>query len=73
MAERFLGNYVLLSALMAITSLHDRAAIQAILLFSLRYMGHYKIFLKIGTKNTRLLSFSLLIKSSIFDGQYLIK
>jgi len=44
--ERFLGYHVLLAAVLAIMPLDDRAAVQAILLFSFRDMGQRKIFLK---------------------------
>lgn len=54
MPECFLWNYILLAAVLAIMTLDDRAAVEAILLFALRYMGQRKIFLKISTKNTKL-------------------
>jgi len=50
MPECFFGHHVLLSAVLAKLSLYDSAAVQAILIFSLGYMGQNKIFLKINTK-----------------------
>ena len=44
--ESFFGNYILLPAHMTVSPLHGRTAIQAIFLFSLRNVGHRKIFLK---------------------------
>ena len=44
--EGFVGNHVLLAALMAIPPLDNGAAVQAILIFSLRYVGQSKFLLK---------------------------
>lgn len=58
MPEGFLGHNVLLAANLAISSLYNSTAIQAILFGSLWYMGQTKIFLKNSHKNTSTLSFS---------------
>ena len=65
--ESFFRHYILLAAYMAKTAHYSSAAIQAILLFSLGNMGHCNFFLKISTKNTRSLSFSLLNNSTTFE------
>jgi hypothetical protein len=46
MPERFFGDHIFLAAVLAVTAFNDRTAVQAILLFSLGYMGQRKIFLK---------------------------
>ena len=53
--ESFLRHYIFLPAYMAITTLHNSAAVQTILLFSLRDMRHSKIFLKNKYKKYKLL------------------
>ena len=50
MPEGLFWLYVLLAAFLAVPALNNGAAIQAILLFSFRNMGHYKFFLKISRK-----------------------
>ncbi len=67
--ECFMRHHIFLAAILTIFTLYNCTAIQTILFFSLWYMRHYKFFLKISTKNTRLLSFSLLNNSSTFDVQ----
>ena len=67
MPESFFRHYILLAALMAETSYYSSAAVQAILFLSLRNMRHCNFFLKIGTKNTSSLSFSLLNYSITFE------
>ena len=52
MPERFLWNHVFLAANMAIPAMNDGTAVQAIILLTLRDMGHDKFFLKISTKST---------------------
>ena len=54
MPESFLGYHIFLAANMAIPALDDSAAVQAILFFSLRNMGHSKIFLKNKYKKYKL-------------------
>ena len=65
--ESFFRHYILLAAYMAKTTHYSSAAIQAILLFSLGNMRHCNFFLKISTKNTSSLSFSLLNNSITFE------
>ena len=44
--ESFLGNYVFLAAYMTVFSLYDGAAIEAVFLFTLRYVRQCKILFK---------------------------
>lgn len=60
MPKGLFGNHIFLPALLTILTLHNRTAVQTILFFPSRYVRQRKFFLKISTKNTRFLSFSLL-------------
>ena len=48
--ESFLGHHIFLAAVLAISALYNRSAVQTVFLFSLRYMRHRNFFLKISTK-----------------------
>lgn len=60
MPERLFGHNVFLPAVLAVVPLHDGSAVQTVFFFPLRDMRQRNFFLKISTKNTRFLSFSLL-------------
>lgn len=50
MPEGFFWHHIFLAAFLTIMPLHNGPAIQAILFFSLRNMGHLNFCLKISTK-----------------------
>jgi hypothetical protein len=59
MPKGLFGHHVFLPAILTKMSLHDGATVKTILFFPLRYVRQRNFFLKISTKNTRFLSFSL--------------
>jgi hypothetical protein len=65
--KSFLWHHIGLTAILTIMPLNNGTTVQAIFLLPFWNMGHNKFFLKISTKNTRALSFSLLNNSSTFD------
>lgn len=56
----FLWYNILLTAILAIFALYNGATVKAVFLRPFRDMGQCNFFLKISTKNTKTLSFSLL-------------
>ena len=65
--ETFLGNYVFLAAYMTVFSLYDGAAIEAVFLFTLRYVRQCKILFKNKYKKIQApFSFTLLYKKITF-------
>ena len=66
MPKGFFRHHVFLPANMAVMTLYNGPAVQAVLLFTLRDMRHGKFFLKIGTKIQAAFVFRLLNNSSNF-------
>jgi hypothetical protein len=60
MPEGLLGHHVLLPAVLTIPAFYNGPTIKTILFFSPGNMRQFNFFLKISTKYTRRLSFSLL-------------
>jgi hypothetical protein len=73
MPERLLRNDVFLATYMAVFPLHDGAAIEAVFLFTLRYVRQCKILFKNKYKKIpEPFSFTLLHKKSTFAGWSLL-
>ena len=60
------GNNVLLAAFLAIAAGYRGSAVQAVFFSTFWLVGHAKFFLKIGTKNTVISTYSAFTKSIFY-------